>query len=167
MKMITNFCLMAAAGLMAGCAGEKNGMVLDPVGPVPAQSAGANGAPGTLLVYSAYQATADFNARNPNLPECSDYKILTADGKLLKRVHNVTDNVQQAPVPVSLPSGNYEVVARANGHGTVTVPVQVAAGQNTVLHLEGGYHWRDQAGETNMVCLPGGEIVGWKGTVAR
>jgi len=35
-----------------------------------------------LVVYSAYEVNADFNARDPRRPEYSDYRIFTADGNL-------------------------------------------------------------------------------------
>jgi hypothetical protein len=44
----------------------------------------------------------------------------------------------EGPAEVQLPPGKYRVVARANGYGTVTVPVTVAAKQTTTVHLEGG-----------------------------
>jgi len=62
----------------------------------------------------------------------------------------------------------YRIVAAANGYGMVTVPVTIAAGQTTILHLQGGSTWPNQAAfnQTNAVRLPDGGIVGWKSTVA-
>jgi len=141
----------------------KDELVLDTAGPMPGQTATASSGPGTLVVYSAYKVNADFNNLNPNRPEHSDYRILNADGKSFKWIHNVTD-VLQNPVSVELPGGKYFVVARSNGYGIVTIPVIIVSQQNTILHLDGNDSWPDKSAfnQTNSVCLPDGEIVGWK-----
>jgi hypothetical protein len=82
---------------------------------------------------------ADFNSRDPNRREYSDCRILDRIRKLLKWVHNVTDDFQEGPVFVKLVAGKYFVVARSNGYGIVTIPAIIASGQNTILHLD-GYH---------------------------
>jgi len=63
-----------------------------------------------------------------------------------------------------LQPGKYEVVARANGYGEVTVPVVVEAQRTTVLHLEGGAPWhpRPAFDPDNSVSLPDGRVIGWK-----
>lgn len=140
--------------------------MLDPVGPSVSSSKTKNSTNGTLTVYSAYEVNADFNARDPNRPEYSDYKICRPDGMLLQRVHNNSGTILQGVVPVVLPAGKYQVEARANGYGFVIVPVIIKANQNTVLHLEGGGFWPDESvfNQTNAVRLPDGFIVGWKAT---
>lgn len=158
-----SFVLITVGALLAGCASMKNSLVLDTVGPAPAPSPQSNSEQGTLIVYSAYQVNAGFNSPNPNSPVHSNYKILDGDKKSLKWVHNATGNVLQSVVPVNLPPGKYYVVARSNSYGIVTVPVIIAPGRETVLHLDG----RDTSPEgipinaANAVCLPDGEIVGW------
>ena len=119
---------------------------------------------GTLLVYSAYEVNADFNARDPNRPEYSDYTIFTPDGKLLQKVHNNSGTILQEAVPVELPPGKYNVSALANGYGFVTIPVIVESGQTTILHLEGGGFWPNESvfDQTNAVRLPDGQIIGWR-----
>ena len=161
-----SFILIAVGAILAGCAGMKNSLVLDTVGPAPAPSAQSNSGQGTLIVYSAYQVNAGFNNPNPNSPVHSNYKILDRDKKSPKWIHNATSNMLQSVVPVNLPPGKYYVVARSNTFGIVTVPVIIAPGRETVLHLDG----RDTSPEgipidaANAVCLPDGEIVGWKST---
>lgn len=157
--------LTAAAGIfLLGCASGKSGLALDTVGPIPAKTAPVHSTTGTLVVYSAYDMNADFNSRDPYRPEYSDYKIYTAAGKLLQRVHNDSGTILQDPVPVKLPIGKYRLVARADGYGSVTIPVIIAAQQTTVLHLEGGGAWPDKSvfNQTNAVRLPDGRIVGWR-----
>ena len=154
--------------LLAGCTTSQQGMVLDNAGPAPASSVNASATGGILVVYSAYEANADFNSRDHYRPEYSDYRILTADGKLQQRVHNNGGTMLQRPKWVELPPGQYRVAALANGYGLVTVPVVIEAGQNTVLHLEGNFKWPNQGApnEANAVRLPDGQIVGWKSAEA-
>ncbi len=155
--------LVAATLVSSGCITRGSGLVLDPVGPVQAPPTAPASNTGTLTVYSAYSVNADFDQRDPNRPECSDYKIETDDGKLLERVHNVSDDMLQNPVDVTLSPGRYRVVARANGYGRVTIPVVIAAHQNTVLHLEGGgWPGESQINQANAVHLPDGTVVGWR-----
>jgi len=164
MKTLLVLTLIAVSATLSGCTTDQKGPVLDTVGPPMSHSSPATSTNGTLLAYSAYEVNADFNARDPNSPEYSDYKILTTDGKLLQRVHNNSGTILQDAVPVALPPGKYNVVARANGYGYVTVPVVIAARQTTVLHLEGGGSWPDESAfnQTNAVRLPDGVVIGWK-----
>ena len=154
---------MLAGTLLIGCASFKNDLVLNTVGPAPSSTVPAKSGQGTLTVYSANKVNADFNSLDPNRREYSDYRIFDSHRKLIKWVHNVTNDILQRPVPVELPAGKYFVAARANGYGIVTVPVIIEANQETVLRL-GGTEWPDESAfnSTNAVRLPDGEIVGWK-----
>jgi hypothetical protein len=158
--------LIIFGALLAGCAGMRSDLVLDTAGPTPAPTAQSTSGRGTLIVYSACKVNADFNSRDPNRREYSDYRILDRDRKLLEFIHNVTDDIIEGPVSVKLPVGKYFVVARSNGYGIVTIPVIIASRQNTILHLDGFDAWPDESefNQTNAVCLPDGEIVGWKVT---
>jgi hypothetical protein len=165
MKAYFTLALVAAGGLLTGCAGGDR-LLLAPVGPAPYQAAttASASANGSLVVYSANRRGADANARDSRRPEYSDYKIFAADGTLLQHVNNNSGTVLQDPVAVALPPGKYTVIARANGFGYVTVPVRIAAQQTTVLHLEGGVIWPEASafGQTNAVRLPDGQVIGWK-----
>jgi hypothetical protein len=160
--------MIVAGALLSGCAGMRSGQVLDTVGPTPGQMTMAGSGSGTLTVYSANKVNADFNSIDPNRREHSDYTILNSDEKLMKRVHNVTDDIFEGPVPVELAAGKYFVVARSNGYGTVTIPVIIAPMHETILHLDGFHAWPDESvfNQDNAVRLPDGEIVGWKNTSA-
>lgn len=156
--------------LFCGCSTGSGGLVLDPVGPAQTQVLGADSANGQLVVYSAYEANADFNSRNPYSPEYSDYRIFTAGGKLLRKVHNNDGTMVQGPVNVELAPGEYRVKAHANGYfGYVTVPVFIERTKSTVLHLEGGGAWQAESkfNRTNAVRLPNGTIVGWSMPLGR
>ena len=166
MKYICTLMLITAAAFLSGCVTGRNSLVLDTVGPAWSQPVEASSTltNGTLVVYSAFRISADFDESDPRSPEYSDYKIFSTDGNLLQKVHNKSGTILQDVVPVELPPGNYNVVARANGYGYVTVPVMIAAQQKTVLHLEGDNSWSEQSvfNQTNAVRLPDGRIVGWK-----
>jgi hypothetical protein len=137
--------------------------VLDPVGP-PTPHSSAVGSEAALVVFTAYDVTADFNS-NPYRRRYSDYQILSADGqRLVRAVRNDKGILAQGPVKVVLPAGAYRVAARANGYGRVIVPVELAAGQVTTVHLEGSPWWPDPKAmaNSNPVRLPRGEIAGWR-----
>jgi hypothetical protein len=168
MKTILNLIVILAGTILSGCA-TGNGLVLDTVGPPisqPSQPTMTTSTPtnGTLTVYSAFRRNADFNARDPRRPEYSDYELFSTTGKLLQRVHNNSGTVFQDAVSLELPPGKYNVHARANGYGFVTVPVIVEAQRKTILHLEGGGFWPDESvfNQTNAVRLPDGLVIGWK-----
>ena len=164
MKTVSILYIAVIGGLLSGCTSDRSGLVLDPVGPRSLQTPAINSQNGTLVVYSAYDAGANFNARDPYRPIHSDYKIFSLDGSLLRAVHNDSGTILQDAVPVELPTGKYRVVANANGYGHVTIPVVIEARQTTVLHLEGGGSWPNEAefNQTNAVRLPDGQIVGWR-----
>jgi len=166
MKTYFALMLIVASALLSGCATGKNGLALDTVGPPPHQPTAASSTNGMLVVYSAIRRNADFNALDPNRPEYSDYRIFTTDGKLIQRVHNNSGTILQDPVSLKLPPGKYNVIARANGYGYVTVPVIIETQQSTILHLEGGGSWPNESefNQTNAVRLPDGQIIGWKAT---
>jgi hypothetical protein len=164
MKTTFMFSMLIAVGaFLAGCSSMRSDLVLDTAGPMPASAPAGSGS-GTLVVYSAGKVNADFNTSDPSRREYSDYKILDADKKLIKRVHNATEDVLEAPVSVELPPGKYCVVARSNSYGMVTVPVIIAPAEQTILHLDGPNAWPDKSlfNQDNAVRLPDGEVVGWK-----
>jgi hypothetical protein len=162
MKNKSKLCMMAAGILLMGCTAGNSEIVLDPVGPPTAQAARVNPNLGILTVYSAFEVNADFNSRDPNRQEYSDYRIYSPDGKLLQRVHNDTGSNFGSPAGVSLAAGKYRVVARANGYGTVTVPVVITGNRDTTVHLEGGYADESTSEQSNAVRLPNGDFVGWR-----
>src|SRR5262249_38634763 len=133
------FLTMLTSGmtLLSACAGERGNVVLSPVGPAPAQKP-ASQDEGTLVVYSAFDPHPDFTATDPDRRIHTDYKVYSFDAKLLKTVHNDTGQIVEGRVEGRLPAGQYKVQARANGYGLVTVPVVVATGRRTSVHLEGG-----------------------------
>lgn len=168
MKLLSLFVWMPllAALPLAGCASNSPGLVLAPVGPPVSNSPAVSAS--SLVVFSAFDQEAHFNDL-PYRRVHSDYRILTTDGKLLQTVHNDNGTAVGGPKEVHLPAGRYQVVARANGYGAVTVPVVIETNQTTTVHLEGGKAWGGTAPakQTNPVRLPDGGIVGWRADARR
>jgi hypothetical protein len=162
MKLLLAASVVAGGALLSGCASHGPGLVLDPVGPPPVASPGA-GSTGTLIVYSAFEQGAEFNSAYYRR-QYTDYKILSANSKLLQPVHNDSGLLVEAPKRVQLPVGTYRIFARANGYGEVIVPVVIRASQVTRVHLEGSAAWPNsqELAKSNPVRLPDGEIAGWR-----
>jgi hypothetical protein len=165
MKYYFGLILIVAGLFSSGCTTEINGLALDPVGPSPDQPHTTTSTNGILVVYSAFKRNADFDSRASNSPEYSDYKILTTDGRLLRKVHNNSGTILQEVVPVELSPGEYHVMAHANGYARyVVIPVIIKSRQTSVVHLEGNGFWPETSSfnKTNAVRLPDGVIIGWK-----
>ena len=137
MQLVSVFAwsFLLAALPLAGCASNGHDLVLATVGPTPFQVTAD--ADGSLVVFSAYDQSAHLNSL-PYRRVHSDYTILTADSKLLQTVHNDNGTSVEGPKEVQIPAKRYQVVARANGYGMVTVPVVICSNQTTTVHLEGG-----------------------------
>ena len=161
MKRFVAGLALASAALLSGCAAPRSGLVLAPVGPSVSESAPIT-SPCTLVVFSAYDPLAHFN-RLPERYVFTDYTILSDNGQLLQKVQNDRGGLLGEPKPVELSPGRYRVVARANGYGTVTVPVVIVAHQTTRVHLEGA-NGEARSAEAipaaQTVRLPRGEFVG-------
>jgi len=144
-------------------AAQAGDLVVAPVGPAPAAAA-ADPAYGQLTVNSAYNV----NAPPPTVPDYirihTDYDIFTADGRLLRTVHNSGGTWGQDAIPVALAAGSYRVVARAKGYGVITIPIVIRPREMTFLHLEGSTNWNDDKAlaASNPVRLPNGRIIGWR-----
>jgi hypothetical protein len=159
MKVLPGFFSIAsiAALLLAGCASERH-IVLAPVGPPPA--ALVQGLEGSLVVYSAAGRNARFSSP-PYRVVYSDYELRSRDGKFLQSIHNDTESFAGGPKHVALSAGEYQVFARANGYGYVTVPIVIRPHQTTTVHLAGGGWTSDSPAPSDSIRLPGGEVVGW------
>jgi hypothetical protein len=151
----------AAALIGTGCAHTQT-VVLRQVGPAPITQqkeenmASAN--QGSLVVYSAWQKTG---TDDPEHDHHSSYDILKGDA-VLRHVRNYFNPMLEEPIEVPLPAGNYQVRARAQGYGYVSVPVVIAAGRTTKVYLDGsGREELAQAPVAEQVRLPDGRVVGW------
>jgi hypothetical protein len=157
----------ALLALASGCTSRPDQLVLDPVGPSQPPTPAPANPTGSLIVYSGFdpflRGISDLKRQR-----LSDYRIFSPDGKLIAKVKNSSDTLWDGPTEVPLPAGNYRVEALANGYGTVSVPVVIAVGRTTTLHLEAGAEWPRGARPTESasVRLPDGRVVGWQASGA-
>ena len=141
--------------LMLGCASTP--VAVAPVGPNP-NGALSSTAEGQLEVYSALIPHTEGN--NPTWYQHADYRIYDQRGKLVAHVDNTLGHYARSPRPVSLPPGNYIVRAAAEDYLSVKVPVVIAPGRVTRVHLDDA--WRPvNVRRTELVSLPAGNPVGW------
>lgn len=153
--------LLTLALFATGCAFNREAVITEPVGP-PLQTSHVPSSNGNLVVYSGFEVTEvtgfAYEYAKPHTP----YVIYTPDGKWVKRVRNYAGGMLDDPETVSLPAGNYKVSAKANGYARVTLPVVVAVGKTTVVHLDSsGFNLARQNPKANLVRLPDGQIIGW------
>lgn len=151
----------------AGCAtGTQPGTVQRVDSPARVVEAAAER--GTLVVYSAFEVgppsptEVDGDHRHH-----TDYEVKDAAGALVARVKNRAGAFGESPVRLPLPTGQYQVVARSNGSGYVTIPVAVAPARVTTLHLEAEVRptGASAPAEYDLVRIASGRVVGWS-TVA-
>jgi hypothetical protein len=145
--------------LAAGCAAAPT--PLPRVGPLDGapRRPGMDGAgQGDLVVYSA---TEQRLAGGLPLRPHTEYRVFRPDGSFVARVANTSASFAEAPDTVTLPAGDYVVVARSASAGVVRAPVRVATNRRTELWLDGGGERRagGLAG-ADWVRLPDGRLAG-------
>ncbi len=118
---------------LAGC--TSTSVTLAPVGP-DALAQHQTGTDGQLEVYSAWVGRSEGN--NPSWEQHSSYKLFDSQGKKLERVENSVGRYERRPRTLDLPPGKYIVEAQAAGGQPVTVPVIIATGKMTAVHLDSG-----------------------------
>lgn len=166
--------VILAVVVLVGCVGNQGRPTVGVVGPAPICQSGHLTSSGSLTVFSAREPVA-----NPVIPGSSDspgggdsgftwkfssYKILSPSGRVVKFVNNNDGQTVTYPPRVELLAGKYLVKAEAQKYGEVTVPVVIAARQNTILNLDNSGYWRRDVGlnVTNAVCFPDGTMIGWR-----
>lgn len=163
MKSISLILGTALASLLAaGCASTP--VVLAPVGPGPyAPATAAPSNTGSLQVYSALVARGEGD--NPEWYQHSHYYIEDRSGREKRYVDNNVGHYEKAPRTVHLTPGTYMVKAKASGNEWVEVPVIIKRGETTILHLDGNWNPAN-APTTQIVSMPDGYAVGWRGDLA-
>jgi hypothetical protein len=125
-------CLISVAAL-AGCALRPPLVLHDPVVPQSSRLA-RHRTDGDLVVFSAtrvgWYAQAEY-------PVYTDYTIYTKDNNVLRRVDNSMGSFNGYPARVTLHPGEYRVKALEAGGRYALVPVIIAAGETTVVSLDG------------------------------
>jgi hypothetical protein len=134
-----------------------------PVGPPLAK--GKPDHNGFLQVYNPGSSRSVYDDDRGRLVY-NDYAINTADGILFQKVVNGTD----APRKVMLPKGNYIVVADSDACGTARIPVAIATGKLTEVHLEEKKDWENSIAAfstADLVRLPNGRAIGYRAEAQR
>ena len=167
MKAPENFLgLCLVAGLLSGCLQAPTPAVLERVSPSTATAA-APAEKGTLMVFSAFETGLPSpNEIDPDINHYSDYEIRREGGTLVAQVKNRSGALGAGPATIELATGNYELIAEANGYSRVAIPISIARDQMTAIHLEGGGMPSHPAefSETFLVRGPNGRVVGWCAT---
>ena len=146
--------------VIAGCGTTSSTLVVPSIGPPPNAPINRALGNGQLQVYTATEGhDEDAVYYYPH----SAYTIFGADGEKVRYVRNQTDGYDETPQIVSLAPGAYTVCAQADGYGYVTVPVIVASGGRTSVHLTRTSPPAYPAAEGKLlVRLPDGRVVGWR-----
>lgn len=149
------------ACLGPGCSAPRlpsTPVVLDPIGP---RMAGPRPAPhGYLRVYTA---TVDLQSGKLPYQVHTPYLVYNDQGRRVRNVVNHVGDTDQAPMTVTLPPGSYHLLAEAAGYGRVTVPVVIAGGMLTEVHLQrGGMPYWESAPDRDLVRLPNGPVAGFR-----
>jgi hypothetical protein len=155
-----NFATMAGVLVcVLGCVSAPPVTVVGPADPTPADR-GTTLATGGLRVYSATEehVEGEYSYYYPH----TDYLVCDAAGKIIRNVHNHVGNMDEAPAWVSLPAGSYQVRARDERLGELTIPVVVKPGQTTVVHLDDRWTPPAKRAGQKLVRLPDGEAIGWR-----
>jgi hypothetical protein len=138
-------------------------VALAPVGPNPAYGHHP-GSEGQLQVFSCLEPQTDDQNQGSTDPiwfQHTGYSVYTPQGRLVERVDNTVGHYAQAPRLVNLPDGRYYIQAHVAGYVLVKVPVTIASGQTTRVHLDNAWHPPVGIVKTELVRLPGGQPVGW------
>jgi hypothetical protein len=154
-----------AATLLTGCATPPpvTRVVLDPIGPRIAGPSRSRD--GFLRVHSA--TTDEQSGRIPYQVH-SPYWVYTGAGEKVRAVANHVGITDQRPMTTPLPPGQYRVLARADAHGLVTVPVVVQGGMLTEVFLERtGMEVPPGVVDADLVRLPDGTVAGYRAKAAR
>lgn len=155
MKRIPVIIGIGLSSWLLGCASTP--VVMAPVGPNPA-ALDTHTKTGQLEVFSALAGCSEGN--NPTWFQHTDYTVYDRRGNQVEHVHNTVGYYATRPRLISLPPGHYVVEAEAKDYLSVEVPVVIAPGRLTKVHLDDA--WRP-AGvrKTELVSLPAGNPVGW------
>jgi hypothetical protein len=163
------FMTAALLPFLAGCIGHPT--TLSAVGPDPSgRGSAGSGSAGRLEVFSAAEIRAAENTPsdyhgyfNPH----TSYEISDEAGHTVKYVRNRASFMDETPDQVRLAPGHYTVIAQSSCCGMVSVPVEIQAGQKTVVHLDGNWQPSHPAPAGGLVYLPDGASVGWSSLPAH
>jgi hypothetical protein len=148
--------------LLAGCASKP--VVLNSVGPEPVN-------PEAFIPEGYLQVFSDTKEHvigdSPPYYTHTGYNIHDPSGKIVEYVPNHIGDMDESPSLVTIPAGNYKIVAQSYSYGRVTVPVVIQAGGTTVVHLDRDWRPSSNISSNQVVRLPDKEAVGWSSSVAN
>jgi len=149
------------AALLAGCVHDVPTQAIVAPAALPIGQAEPRG---FLEVFSAYDPIPPSAVEwDREVRIHSDYAIESADPATARTIRNRAGAFGEDPRSVSLPPGAYRIKARASGTGLVVIPVVIAAGQRTIVHLENTSPPDAAfAFAADQVLLPDGRQVGWR-----
>lgn len=162
MKNIPLIVGAALASLLVGCSSTP--VTLAPVGPGPFASRVTASDTGRLQVYSLL-VTRSEGSENPDWHQHSHYYISDASGRHNRYIENTVGHYEKRPRTLQLAAGRYIVKARASGGEWVELPVIIKPGETTIVHLDHGWNPANIP-ETDVVSMPNGSAVGWRGDLA-
>jgi hypothetical protein len=145
--------LLFALATIIGCASDP--ITLPAVGPSTSSQSRLSGR-GSLQVFTALTERNDSGIQYL-YPQ--NYLIYQTN-KMVKGVVN-SALMEEQPVIVTLPAGEYMIKAPSNGFGWVWVPVVINGGALTEVHLDRRWRPHELAGTTNVAFLPDGSPMGW------
>jgi hypothetical protein len=152
----------AVIPLLTGCVSQP--ITLSPVGPGPVSH--AEYLPkGHLQVFS--DTETHVVGDGPPYYTHTGYSIHDESGKVVQFVPNHTGDMDESPTMVTVPAGDYKIVAESSSYGRVTVPVLVQEGKTTVIHLDRDWKPPSNASTNELVHLPDGEAIGWSSSTAK
>lgn len=164
MKLSAFVLPITVVGAFAACVQAPSSTTLEHVSPAASALASTANEAATLVVYSAFEVgPGSPNDLDADHRHHTDYEVRDAAGTTVTRVRNRATTFGEAPANVTLRPGAYQVVARSNGFGYVTVPITLTPARVFVLHLEGEPSPTGTAnvGGYDLVRLPGGQVAGW------
>lgn len=160
MKGIITPLTLAGAFSLIGCASPQTLTVNEPVGPGKSET----GKVGALQVFTVTERHQDGD--NTYYYPHTSYLVYNEQGKKVRFVPNHVGTMDEKPSLVLLPSGEYIVVAEAEGYGRVRIPVVVKPSRTTVLHLERGWEPPAYAKSSELARMPDGQAIGWRSAAA-
>jgi len=160
--MKLQYILMTAAAVIPGLVGcVSQPVALNTVGPAPLHH-DSFGPEGYLKVFSDTEThvIGDGPAYYPH----TGYNVYDPAGKRVIYVANHLGNMDETPMTVSMPSGQYNVVAESSSYGRVTVPVVIRPNRTTIIRLDRSGRPSKDGSTNSLVRLPNGEVVGYGGS---
>jgi hypothetical protein len=161
-RSFTIFILCLGLFALAGCATQKGQLVVGTVGPQNPRGSTSGGF-GQLQVFTQ---TVQNNDGGVVYPIHTTYWIYTTNGFKVKAVLNHVGPNDMSPMVVVIPAGTYNVIARADRYGIITVPTVIEGNRMTQIYLDStGFPGVLGENPAKLVYLPGGPAIGYRASM--